>query len=97
MEGAKDFFVRYFHAQANDGYHNKTTDFQSYFLTFEDGARLELMHKPEMEDLDKTMTRTGYIHLAFRVGSKSEVDALTETLRRDGYRVVSEPRTTGDE
>lgn len=96
LEGAKDFFVRYFHAQANEGYHNKTTDFRSYFLTFEDGARLELMHKPEMEDSDKTMTRTGYIHLAFQVGSKSEVDALTETLRRDGYRVVSGPRTTGD-
>lgn len=96
LEGAKDFFVKYFCARANDGYHNKTTDFRSYFLTFEDGARLEIMHRPEMEDIDKAMARTGYIHLAFQVESKTAVDELTELLKQDGYQVVSGPRTTGD-
>lgn len=96
LEGVRDFFIRYFDAVSNDGYHNKTTDFRSYFLSFENGARLEIMNKPEMEDEEKTLTRTGYVHIAFRLGSKEAVDELTERLKRDGYHVVSGPRTTGD-
>ena len=68
----------------------------SFFLIFEDGARLEIMRKPQMEDPNKTITRTGYIHIAFSVGSKEKVDELTDQLRKDGYEVISEPRTTGD-
>ena len=96
LEAAKDFFIKYFDAQANDGYHNETTDFKSYFLTFEDGARLELMNKPDMKDLEKDTKRTGYIHIAFSVGSKEKVNLLTEKLKADGYDVISGPRTTGD-
>lgn len=48
----------FFEAKSNGGYHNKTTDFRSYFLTFEDGARLEIMHKPQMEDEPKGGPRT---------------------------------------
>lgn len=96
LEKAKDFFVKYFEAVCNDGYHNVKTDFRSYFLSFADGARLELMKKPAMEDPEKTLTRTGYIHIAFSVGSKERVDALTGRLKNDGYEVLSEPRTTGD-
>ena len=96
LEGARDFFVTYFHAGSNEGYHNKTTGFRSYFLSFDDGARLEIMKKPVMEDGEKTLTRTGYVHLAFSVGSQAAVDALTEKLKRGGYQVISGPRTTGD-
>lgn len=96
LEKTKDFFVRYFNAKSNDGYHNKTTDFQSYFLTFDHGARLEIMKKPDMVDAEKTLTRTGYIHLAFSLGSKEAVNLLTRELKEDGYEVVSGPRTTGD-
>lgn len=46
LEAARDFFQRYFHARANDGYHNQITGFRSYFLTFDHGARLELMRAP---------------------------------------------------
>lgn len=35
-------------------------------------------------------------HIAFSVGSKEKVDALTERLKIDGFNVVSGPRTTGD-
>lgn len=31
LEAAKDFFVRYFDAVPNAGYHNPRTDFRSYF------------------------------------------------------------------
>ena len=93
---AKDFFVKYFNAKSNDGYHNKKTDFRSYFLSFNDGARLEIMNKPEMSDLPKDLARTGYVHIAFSVGSKDKVDTLTAELKADGYEVMSGPRTTGD-
>lgn len=76
--------------------HNPKTDFRSYFLTFDDGARLELMHKPEMPDQPKELSRTGYAHIAFRVGSREKVNALTAELKADGYKVISGPRTTGD-
>ena len=96
LENTKDFFVKYFHAISNEGYHNKVTDFRSYFLSFEDGARLEIMKKPVMEDEEKTLARTGFIHIAFSLGSKEAVDELTKQLKTDGYEVISGPRTTGD-
>lgn len=96
LEGAKNFFIKYFGAKSNDMYHNPRTNFKSYFLSFDDGARLEIMNKPEIEDAVKTLNRTGFIHLAFSVGSKEKVDALTATLKNDGYEVISGPRTTGD-
>lgn len=96
LENARDFFIKYFEAVSNDGYHNTKTDFRSYFLTFEDGARIEIMNKPVLEDSEKTWNRTGYIHIAFNVGSKEKVDELTKRLNEDGFQVISGPRTTGD-
>lgn len=96
LEAAKEFFVKYFQAESNEGYHNRATDFRSYFLSFDDGARLEIMNKPGMADCEKHLARTGYIHIAFRLGSKEAVDTLTAKLKADGYEVVSGPRTTGD-
>ena len=96
LEAARDFFVRYFDAVSNEGYHNRTTDFRSYFLSFDDGARLELMKKSQMDDAEKTLNRTGYVHIAFSLGSKEAVDELTVRLKNDGYQVISGPRTTGD-
>lgn len=96
LEAARDFFVTYLGGRANDGYHNRNTDFRSFFIRFDDGARLELMNKPEMVDPDKHLNRTGYVHVAFSVGSKERVDSLTAELKGAGYEVVSGPRTTGD-
>lgn len=96
LERTKNFFETFFLAKSNRGYHNPITDFRSYFLTFEDGARLEIMHKPQMEDEPKSLTRTGYVHIAFSVGSKEQVDSITTRIREAGYDVVSGPRTTGD-
>lgn len=96
LEGARNFFENYLGGRSDAGYHNPTTDFRSYFISFDDGARLEVMHKPEMADDEKKRNRTGYIHIAFSVGSKQNVDHLTERLEADGYEVISGPRTTGD-
>ena len=88
--------MKYLGAVSNDGYHNEKTGFRSYFLSFDDGARLEIMNKPEMVDNPKDLARTGFIHVAISVGTKEKVDTLTSALRADGYEVVSGPRTTGD-
>ncbi|MBR6030139.1 MAG: VOC family protein [Clostridia bacterium] len=96
LEAARDFFVHYLGGKSNSGYHNPRTGFRSYFITFDGGARLELMNKPEMADQEKPLNRTGYAHIAFSAGSRERVDALTEELRAAGYDVVSGPRTTGD-
>jgi lactoylglutathione lyase and related lyases len=96
IEKTKEFFEKYFLAKSNLGYHNKTTNFRSYFMEFDDGARLEIMNKPAMVNVEKSLNRTGYIHIAFSVGNKEKVDELTNRLQADGYAIVSEPRTTGD-
>ena len=96
LEAAKDFFVTYLDGIANELYHNKSTDFRSYFISFDDGARLEIMTKPKMSDPAKDADRTGYAHVAFSVGSAEKVDELTALLKVDGYEVLSGPCTTGD-
>lgn len=96
LERARDFFVKYFGGKSNDGYHNVKTGFRSFFISFDDGARLEVMNRPEMDDAPKSVQRTGYVHVAFSVGSKEKVDELTQQLSDDGYEVISGPRTTGD-
>ena len=96
LEKMRSFFMKYFEASSNELYHNPKTGFTSYFLSFQEGARLEIMNKPQIEKTGDALVRTGFIHLAFSVGSKEKVDVLTETLRNDGYEVLSGPRTTGD-
>ncbi|MGI6095643.1 MAG: VOC family protein [Lachnospiraceae bacterium] len=96
LEKTKDFFVKYFNAVSNEGYYNKQTKFRSYFLSFDGGARLEIMNRPDMIDGEKQQTQTGYAHIAFCLGTKEAVNKLTDRLRQDGYPVVSGPRMTGD-
>ena len=96
LETARQFFTTYLGAVSNSGYHNPNTGFRSYFLSFGGGARLELMNKPHTADPEKALARTGYIHIAFSLGSPEKVDELTARLKADGFTVVSGPRTTGD-
>lgn len=98
LEIMKSFYERYFNGKANKKYHNPTKQFYSYFLSFENGCRLELMHCPGIVDEPKRYEQQaiGLIHLAVSVGDKSAVDQLTDLLQRDGYAVVGQPRKTGD-
>ena len=96
LNAARDFFLRYFGAESNDLYHNPKTGFRSYFLSFDGGARLEIMSSPGAVAVNRSPMGMGYRHLAFSVGSRDAVDALTEQLKCDGYKVISGPRTTGD-
>lgn len=96
LEGMRVFYERYFNAISGEKYHNATKQFTSYFLSFTDGARLEIMHKPTIVEASDNALDTGFIHFAMSVGSKEQVNILTEKLRADGFTIAGEPRTTGD-
>ncbi len=96
LEAAKEFFSKYFCGKANGGYHNEKTGFRSYFISFDDGTRLEIMTRPDIVDSERSVYRSGYAHIAFSLGSKEKVDTLTDRMKNDGYTVISGPRTTGD-
>lgn len=98
LEEIKNFYETYFQGKSNELYHNPIKKFSSYFLTFDSGCQIELMHRPDILEGKRSFEsqEIGIVHLAFSVGSKEKVDELTEKLRADGYKVVSEPRITGD-
>lgn len=96
LEKMRSFYESYFDGRSNEKYHNPKSGLQTYFLSFPDGGRLELMARPDTVARKKGALDEGLIHLAFSVGSEEAVDALTEQLRRDGHIVQSEPRVTGD-
>ena len=54
------------------------------------------MTSPAVSDDEKKMARSGFIHIAFSLGNREDVDSLTERLKNDGYIVASGPRITGD-
>jgi lactoylglutathione lyase len=96
LEMMKQFYEKYFNALSNQKYHNERTGFMSYFLSFENSARIEIMTRPDILKERAKVSTLGYAHFAFSVGSKEKVLELTELLRQDGYTVAGEPRTTGD-
>ncbi len=95
LEQMKNFYQTYFNANAGNLYHNPQKQFQSYFLSFESGCRIEIMHNPDIPD-SEMKHRIGLAHFAMSVGSRQEVDNLTNRLSKDGYEVIGQPRTTGD-
>lgn len=96
LEAIRAFYCDYLGATANTKYHNRTTGFQSYFLSFEGGARVEIMFHPDSVVTVSHLKSLGYIHLAFNLGSCAAVDQKTHELAQKGIVVVSQPRQTGD-
>jgi lactoylglutathione lyase len=99
LEASKNFYVKFFEGKAGNKYVSDKEDFQSYFVSFDGNARLEIMQIPmaKIDTSDKYQEQFfGYSHLAFSVGSIEKVNALTEDLRKNNYIIVSEPRFTGD-
>lgn len=101
-----EFYRKYFGGEVQPLYHNPTKQFTSRFVTFESGARLEVMHRPDIDADVGTEAmfhveqfpseHLGFSHLSFSVGSKEDVDRLTQKMSEDGIAIVGEPRTTGD-
>lgn len=96
LEEMKDFYTRYFNGTSNEKYINPKKGFESYFLRFEGGTDLELMSRPDVQDLPIEENRLGLTHLAFAFDSREAVLQQTELLRSAGYSIVGEPRTSGD-
>lgn len=98
LERLKNFYIKYFGASANEKYVNPKKQFESYFLSFDGGARLEIMKRPDIpaNQNDVHQQYLGLIHFAVSVGSKETVDSLTKKLADDGFEIVGNPRTTGD-
>ena len=157
-----EFYRKYFGGVVHPIYRNPAKQFTSRFITFDDGARLEIMHRPDIcvernvgtvtslksdthrsanekmraffrfltsavfhvkqlqteEAAEHSFTdisevqqvgsegantiakpdtqHLGFTHLSFSVGSKEEVDRLTQQMSSDGISIVGQPRTTGD-
>jgi len=97
LEKMKDFYIKFFQAKSNEKYFNPSKKFSSYFLSLENGPRIEIMHRPDISEIiEKFDSKVGLAHIAISVGSKEKVDSLTELMRDNGYRIIGEPRTTGD-
>jgi lactoylglutathione lyase len=98
LDRLKDFYEKYFQAKTGKKYQNLAKHFESYFLSFSTGARLELMEQADLQEstILQGSYHTGYAHLSFTTGSEHAVDELTDQLRRDGFQVISDPRHTGD-
>ncbi|TYQ12859.1 UNVERIFIED_CONTAM: lactoylglutathione lyase [Acetivibrio alkalicellulosi] len=96
LERMKEFYVKYFDAKVNKLYHNKSTGLKTYFLSFDDDTRLEIMTRPGINDEKIETIQLGYVHLAFSVGCRDGVNRFTDILRREGFIVINNPRITGD-
>ena len=92
------FYAQYLGATAGPKYANPAKGFESCFLTFQDGPRLELMKTSVLRPVkyESGTHRMGLTHLAFSLGSESRVDELTATLSEAGFAVKEGPRRTGD-
>ena len=98
LERCLRFYVTYFGAVAGSRYENLAKGYESYFLSFSSGARLELMKTTKLSPLisEAGTQRMGLTHLAISVGSEQLVDDLTQRLRTDGFPILDGPRHTGD-
>ena len=97
LEGMRDFYVTYLGGSCGPLYENPRKGFRSYFISFAEGARLELMSRAQGYPSSKPGAEAaGYAHVAYRVGSREAVDALTARLQAAGISVVDGPRVTGD-
>ncbi len=95
LEATKAFYEKYFNGKSSSKYLNKVKEFESYFLSFDSGARLEIMRKAGI-DKKSNEEILGWAHIAISLGSREAVDDMTARLKNDGYRHVNGPRVTGD-
>lgn len=97
LEKMKEFYINYFSMKCGEIYINEKKQFSSYFLSFDNCSRIELMHRPDiLKSSDSNSISIGLTHIAISLGSRKSVDLLTEIVRKDGWTISGEPRITGD-
>ena len=95
LEPMRAFYTEALEGSAGALYQNPATGFRSYFVSFGEGARLELMHRPALFPSPPDFS-SGYAHIALALGSRDAVDAAVAALRGRGVPIESGPRVTGD-
>lgn len=95
LENSRDFYVRFFNGKC-DSHYQSTHGFSSYFISFENGARLEIMHAENLKRQEPAEFASGWSHVAFSVGSREMVLEITQKIVDAGYLLYSAPRQTGD-
>jgi lactoylglutathione lyase len=93
LEIMRAFYTEAFGGSSGRLYENRITGFKSYFVSFGDGPRLELMHQPGRAP---SAPAAGCAHIALALGSRAAVDEAIARLRQRGVSVESDPRVTGD-
>jgi lactoylglutathione lyase len=99
LEKLKDYYAKYFNGRPNKKYLNKDRHFESYFVSFDSGTRLELMQMPGIpQNLNDPAGKQyqGIIHLSFGMDNMDRVDDKFNELTKDGYKILRGPRKTGD-
>ena len=81
LERLCEFYTKYFDGTAGKLYQNEETGTQACFVSFADGARLEIVTRPQFEDAEHSRLWTGWAHTSFKAGTRENVDALTEQMR----------------
>ncbi len=99
LEALKEFYIKYLDGQSNEKYINEKKQYQSYFISFGSGARLELMNRPHIpvnQNDTISLQHKGIIHLAFELATRKAVDEKAKLFIIDGFKILDGPRTTGD-
>jgi lactoylglutathione lyase len=89
------FYAKYFNAQIGELYRNPRKGFESRFLSFGGGARLELMTRHDVKERAAN-EQLGIAHVAVSIGDEAAVDTLAARLQAEGVQPDSGPRRTGD-
>lgn len=95
MEKVAAFYAKYFGARVGALYQNPRKGFESRFLEFDSGARLEIMKRTDVTQR-AAAEMLGFAHVALTVGDDARVDALAARFSADGLEPESGPRRTGD-
>lgn len=95
IDAVAAFYTKYFGARVGALYQNPRKGFESRFLEFDTGARLELMTRGDVTQRSAAEL-LGLAHVALAVGDEARVDALAARFIADGLPPDAGPRRTGD-
>ena len=95
LDAVAAFYATYFGARIGELYQNPRKGFESRFLEFAGGARLEVMRRTDVTQR-ATNEQLGLAHVALAVGDEAAVDALAARFRAEGQPPLDGPRRTGD-